>query len=343
MPPLRLPEMDNMETNQTTIIDIQALADFKDLDFNNEEVNDKFLQILITNAKTYSRYTNTDMENYFSQFYCESQKIIHETLAEYLLDVLDLASNFTVNTKETLIYSNLLAYFYLLEATPEQIEAYDFSKLFCKASVKRKTVAQVNDTKIKSLVKEINSLKNITKYQTNLIVQILNENKSLKEDIKKVLVKLDSAPLSNKNLFNFGSTSTNTNNQPSVSYAEKLTINTNTPVSSSQGIKSTLANQNNNSNKSLRSALKPLGNRKNTHSQHKLKDFNSFEPNSQNRPIDLTNDNDGFTTVGNKKNNIKNRNQQNNNNSSNNINRNNNTYNCNNNINNKNNSNNNKK
>ena len=66
--------MDNMETNQTTIIDIQALADFKDLDFNTEEVNDKFLQILITNAKTYSRYTNTDMENYFSQFNYESQK-----------------------------------------------------------------------------------------------------------------------------------------------------------------------------------------------------------------------------------------------------------------------------
>ena len=96
--------MDNMETNQTTIIDIQALADFKDLDFNIEEVNDKFLQILITNAKTCSRYTNTDMENYFSQFNYESQKIIHETLAEYLLDVLDLASNFTVNTKENFIY-----------------------------------------------------------------------------------------------------------------------------------------------------------------------------------------------------------------------------------------------
>ena len=67
--------MDNMETNQTTKIDIQALADFKDLDFNIE-VNDKFLQILITNAKTYSRYTNTDMENYFSQFNYESQRII---------------------------------------------------------------------------------------------------------------------------------------------------------------------------------------------------------------------------------------------------------------------------
>ena len=72
-----------------------------------------------------------------------------------------------------------------MEATPEQIEAYDFSKLFSKAAVKRRTVAQVNDTKIKSLVKDINSLKNITKYQTNLIEQILNENKSLKKISKK--------------------------------------------------------------------------------------------------------------------------------------------------------------
>ena len=304
--------MSNMETDSATNFnDIQILADFKDQDFNNEEVADKFLQILVTNSNQYATFTKTDIENYFSQFSNAFVKIIHDSLAEYVLNELSLANNYIINPKEEALYTNLHAYFQLLTANDAQLESYDFSKIFTKSTSKRKNLTYVLDSTLNNLIKEIKNLKAITKNQSSMIEQVKVENKALKEELKKVLSKLDVVTASNKNLFSFplqpmpsiATQNNNTSQITNVSFSKAVTSQKSaTPASSSQGTKRPLTDQNNSSNKMVRAT--PVSNRQ-ARPQFSLKKFNSFNPDSQNEEIDLTKD-DGYKIVG-RRNNRKNK------------------------------------
>ena len=163
-----------------------------------------------------------------------------------------------------------------------------------------------------NLINDIKYLKEIIVKQNSSIELINSENKILKDELKKITKLLEESKASSKNVFNppfppLPSSSTSSNlinsNAPKGASSNnsrplfsQITAENNeqsilaTP--NSQGTKRARVTQNHTEHLAPKVASK---------SQLKLKTFNSFDPNSQNKVITLVKD-DGFIVAGNKNN-----------------------------------------
>ncbi len=296
-----------LEDQDATFNSTQFLADYLSADFRNEETFNNFMQTINTNVGYFASLTRTDSENFFSQFSAEVVAIIHASLAETVLVHLDLKSQLKAkdNLKEEPMYKDIYEFCQLLVADQNSIQSYDLSKLFSKVSVmKPKNISNFLEENLKILINEVKELKRVINTQNKSIDQIKTENKNMKDELMKVTKILESGKPINSNLFNAPfppliankpSTSASVNHTPlrgGPSFAQAILNNgTNSPtLSTSQGTKRTLENKNKNPSKIAKPTPK---------NQKEIKSFDSFNPNSKNKPIDLTKD-DGYRLAGKK-------------------------------------------
>ena len=359
--------MNNMDTNSsehTAFNSCQFLADSLNADLGNEETFVNFMQSLCSNANYFATQTKNEIEDFFSQFVNASVRIaIYSSLAENVLIHFNLKNSFKCKEKilEKDMYLDIHAFFQLLVANENHVATYNlasnFDKVTTNKSKQNKNHQNPSEDSLNLLLEEIRDLKTIINNQSNLINQIKLENKEFKNELLKITQKVDGALLGNMSAFSFplppsmstlsnsNSTTTSVNvnsTQASSLFSNKVAANI-AIVGTPSGTKRPLSNQNNNSSKFPKPTPNAHSNR-NSHQQRQIKNFNSFNPDSEYSIIDL-NDNDGYTTVTTRKNRKNNNNNYNKNNinSNNNNNYNNNNKNNSNTFNNNNNNNNNKK
>ena len=316
--------MHNMDTNSsepTAFSSCQFLADSLNVDLGNEETFVNFMQSLCSNANYFATQTKNEIEDFFSQFVNASVRIaIYSSLAENVLIHFNLKNSF--KCKERILdkdmYLDIHAFFQLLVANENHVATYNlasnFDKVTTNKSNKNKNHQNPSEVSLNLLLEEIRDLKTIINNQSNLINQIKLENKEFKNELLKITQKVDGALLGNRSAFSFSlpppmstlsnnnstATSVNVNNtQASSLFSNKVAASI-AIVGTPSGTKRPLSNQNNNSNKFPKPTPNAHSNR-NNHQQRQIKNFNSFNPDSENSIIDL-NDNDGYTTVTSKKN-----------------------------------------
>ena len=286
--------------------DIQFIADYLNADFQNEDTYNKFMQTITNNVGHFARLTRTDSENFFSQFHDDVVKSIHTSLAETVLVHHDLKSQFICkdNPKKDGIFKEIFEFCQILMANQNMIQSYDFSKLFTKVA-KQKNANILLEENLKILIDEVKNLKLVINSQTKSIDRISSENKFLKDELIKITKMVESNKASsafsipfpplisnNTSSVNPSSSGHHTPIRGGPSFAQSI-LNNPTKVqasASSQGTKRILQHQNQNPNKVAKPTPK---------TQKELKSFDSFNPDSRNKVIDLSKD-DGFKQVGKK-------------------------------------------
>jgi hypothetical protein len=355
--------MNDMETEGTAnfnIVSLEFLSDNLEADFSDQNTFDTIIQFFCSNADFFATQNLTDTENYFSQFkHAGAAVMIYNALADYVLGHWSLEENYKPKEKvsEGIIYKDICAFFQLMVCSSEQFKTYELTTTFEKIqgtkSKQRKPLHNIISENFNVFMKEIQSLKSIINSQCNSLDQIKKENKELKNELLRVSQKLDGLPLTNKNAFSFppltnpsvssaSSTNvTNNTNNTNNTHTNPLfsTITSKNAATPSASTKRPLENQNNNANKVPKPTPKQTpnvhANRKSTHPQRQIGNFNSFDPEEQNSIVEID-ENEGFTTVNrrarnknktNINNNFNKKNNNNNFNSSKNVNNKNNNYN----------------
>ena len=245
--------------------------------------------------------------------------MIYNALADYVLGHWSLEENSKPKEKvsEGFIYKDICAFFQLMVCSSEQFKTYELTTTFEKIqgtkSKTRKPLHNSISENFNLFMKEIQSLKSIINSQCNSLDQIKKENKDLKNELLRVSQKLDGLPVANKNAFSFppltnpsvsSAISTNVTNSTNNTHTNSLTITSKNAATPSASTKRPLENQNNNTNKvpkpTPKQTPKPtpnvLANRKSTHPQRQIGNFNSFDPEEQNSIVEID-ENEGFTTV----------------------------------------------
>jgi hypothetical protein len=313
-------------TSQKYMQSIQCLSDYREADFSNEETFDSFMQILASNADFFASQTATDTENYFSQFtHVDANKMVYHSLANSVIMYWNLGEIYAIKNKilDESIYKEILVFFQLLICSNEQIQQYDLSKSFDKIAGGGKNKSRKNSSisleeNINVLLNEVTNLKKIIMDQSKMIDQVKNENKEIKNELLKMSQKIETRsafsftqPMPTIPVLNTNSTSSNNksnNTQTNSLFSSKVLTNIATPSAT----KRPLANQNNNSNKISKPTPNVYSNRNKSHPQGRIATFNSFNPN-ENSVIQIDeNENEGFKTVANRRNNKKNNNFSNN-------------------------------
>ena len=316
------------ESVYQTFDESQFIARFISEDFDSDAASDKFIQTIIENIKFFSRKNKTDLINIFSQFSAETRCLLHRCLADYVLDFYVLKEKFKAKnrTRDSTVIEDIYTFIHVLCATDEQIQSYDFSKIFRKSDNLNKSSnsqthvnKNLDNAKLSNILNEIMNLKNLLNNQNTLLIKIQIENKNLKEEMIKIrdnqelkrnqtsqinnftVPKAPLTPSSNiasSQVFTFNSQSQpQTPNRNLFSFSQALTGTTASSTSSSN-------KRPHNDHQINQSAKKPTITNI-SKPRPTLKNFNSFEPNNPITEIDLIS-NDNFTTVTKKPNKKKN-------------------------------------
>ena len=309
----------------------QFLTKYVNLDLEDEDIFDEFIKIINSNIGAIARMTNSDALKSFDNFTSTEKSLIRSSLAESVLEFFDLKDQFKQKKRnksnEESIIEDILTYSKLLLAMPDQMKSYDFSKLFSKQTQQynsQKVRNKILEDNFSTLLKEVTNLKEIIINQNKIIEKINNENKIIKDELIKINNSLDlrkqqtqitkstltpintnmppnafqvpPQPLSSTqqpqptlfsafqaNQSSFSNHLPQTPTSQSFTFSKVIQQNTQPQTGSpvNRSIKRPLTNQNNSSNKSANST------------KQTLKNFNSFDPNSQNTEMDLPT-NDGF-------------------------------------------------
>ena len=201
------------------------------------------MEKLISNFQHFARYNRADTEN-FSQFSPEIRSSIYISLAETVLCHWDLKDRFRArdNANDEIIYKDIFDFYQIFNANYEQMRSHDFSKIFIRIN-KQRNIKYLMEDSMNLILNEIKELISVTISQDKMIENILLENKSLKDELKKITNVLESSKSQTNNLFNTPfpplMLSVNTNTQ--CSWSNK--INPNTSLWSNQVNSNTSNNQ----------------------------------------------------------------------------------------------------